>query len=307
MNVSLGVMFRCTRAAEDLVPMAVAMEAAGADEFWVVEDCFYGAGIATAATALAATSRMGVGLGIVPAVARNAAFTAMEFATLACLYPQRFHGGIGHGVGAWMRQIGAFPSSQLAALEEVALAVRQLLAGELVTIHGEHVHLDAVKLNHPPSTVPLVSLGVRGPKSLAVSGYAADGTILAEASSPAYVTAARAHINAVRPHRITVFAWAVPDIEAGRMAVASVMADPLNDAHWEPLGITADVVAWRKDGAGVGAIPERWVREHAVIGDGPQLIEALATAGAHSVVLVPHGYGDAEMAHIVGALRRSHP
>ena len=304
MDVSLGVMFRCTRPPEELVSTAVAMEAAGADEFWVVEDCFYAAGMASAATALAATHRMVVGLGIVPAVARNAAFTAMEFGTLARLYPQRFHGGIGHGVGAWMRQIGAFPSSQLVALEEVAFAVRQLLAGELVTVHGEHVQLEAVKLNHRPSVAPLVSLGVRGPKSLVVSGRAADGTILAEASSPAYVAAACAHINAARPHRITAFAWAVPDIAAGRMAVASVMADPLNDAHWESLGITADVIAWREDGAGAGAIPERWVREHAVIADDPALIQALATAGAHSVVLVPNGYDDAELAHLVGALRR---
>ena len=282
--------------------MATAVEEAGADELWVVEDCGFAGGIAAAATALAVTSRIVVGLGIVPAVVRNPAFTAMEFATLARLHPGRFHAGIGHGVADWMRQIGAFPTSQLAALEEVTEAVHELLAGEQVTMHGEHVHLDAVKLHHPPSMPPLVSVGVRGVKSLAVAGRVADGTILAEASSAAYVQAAYASIAASGPHRMTVFAWAVPDVETGRVAVAAVMADARNDAHWEPLGITADVAAWREDGAGAGAVPERWVLEHCVVGRDTSLVRALGDAGAASVVLVPEGYDDAGTAGLVEAL-----
>jgi hypothetical protein len=47
---------------------------------WVVEDCFLRGAFAQAATVLATSSR-GVGLGIIPAAARNVAFAAMEIAT----------------------------------------------------------------------------------------------------------------------------------------------------------------------------------------------------------------------------------
>jgi 5,10-methylenetetrahydromethanopterin reductase len=135
-SVSVGVMFRREQAPENLVAYARRVEAAGLDELWVVEDCFYIGGVAQAATALAATNRISVGLGIAPAVARNASFLAMEFATLARMHPGRFHGGIGHGVAEWMEQIGARPASWLAALEETTTAVRSLLAGDEVNVSG---------------------------------------------------------------------------------------------------------------------------------------------------------------------------
>lgn len=54
-------------------------ESAGFDELWLAEDCFYAGGIAAVSAALASTSRLVVGLGIMPAVARNAAFTAAPY------------------------------------------------------------------------------------------------------------------------------------------------------------------------------------------------------------------------------------
>jgi 5,10-methylenetetrahydromethanopterin reductase len=74
-------MFRCATPAEELPEFARRAETDGFDERWVVEDCFYSGGVAAAGTALAATTRIAVGLGILPARTRNAAFTVMEFAT----------------------------------------------------------------------------------------------------------------------------------------------------------------------------------------------------------------------------------
>ena len=93
-DFNLGVMFRREHTPENLPNFARQAEEAGFDELWVVEDCFYGSGIASAATALASTGFISVGLGIMPAVVRNPVFTAMEIATLARLYPGRF--GQGH-------------------------------------------------------------------------------------------------------------------------------------------------------------------------------------------------------------------
>nr|BFF04590.1 hypothetical protein GCM10020241_62650 [Streptoalloteichus tenebrarius] len=153
-----------------LTGLARQAEEAGLDEVWVVEDCFYAGGVATAATVLAATRTVTVGIGVLPVVARNPAIAAMELAALAALHPGRLVAAFGHGVASWMRQIGAYPSSPLAALEETLVAVRRLLAGERVSMAGRHVHLDEVELEFPPAMAPPVLAGVRRPKSLAVSG-----------------------------------------------------------------------------------------------------------------------------------------
>ena len=132
----LGVVFTADRPPEELAAFATAAEAAGLDDLWLWEDCFLAGGIATSATALAATTRMTVGLGVMPAVFRNPVAAAMEIATLARLHPGRFVAGLGHGVPAWMDQVGALPPRPVRALEETAVAIRRLLAGERFSTRG---------------------------------------------------------------------------------------------------------------------------------------------------------------------------
>jgi 5,10-methylenetetrahydromethanopterin reductase len=192
---------------EHVPDVAAAAEQEGFDEVWIVEDCFWAGGIASAATALAATSRVQVGYGIAPAPVRNPAILAMELAALARLNPGRLTVGIGHGVQEWMEQIGERVSSPLSLIEEVTTAVRRLLHGERVTVTGRHVNMDDVELVFPPDPPPPVLLGVRGPKSLALSGRIADGTILAEETTPKMLREALRNINH-DGHSITVFAYA---------------------------------------------------------------------------------------------------
>src|SRR5690349_14871029 len=115
-----------------VVEVARRLDRAGAEQLWVIEDCFYTAGVSLAAAALAATDQLTVGVGILPAVARNPAITAMELATLARLAPGRLLPGIGHGIQEWMAQMGARATSPLTALTEVLTVVRRLLRGERV-------------------------------------------------------------------------------------------------------------------------------------------------------------------------------
>jgi 5,10-methylenetetrahydromethanopterin reductase len=175
---------------------AAAAEQAGFDELWMAEDCFLSGSIAQAAVALATTTRIGVGIGILPAAARNVAFTALEVSFLADAFPGRLMLGVGHGMTDWLRQVGAWPASPLTLLAEYLDALRALLAGQTVTTQGRYITLTDVRLDHVPATPPLVLAGVRGPKSLALSGQHADGTILAEPVTPAYVRFARSHIGA---------------------------------------------------------------------------------------------------------------
>lgn len=305
-DYNLGVMFRREHAPAHLPEFARKAEAAGFDELWVVEDAFYTSGIALAATALACTESIRIGLGIMPAVVRNPVFAAMEIATLAGLHPGRFLPGFGHGVAGWMRQIGAFPPSQLTVLEEVAVAVRALLRGERFTFEGSQIQLDDVELLFPPEQVPPVSLGVRGPKSLALSGRVADGTILAEFAAPAYVTWAREQIKMGKQdagvegdHRLTVFAFACAGETAAaareemRPLVAEALAAARKGAQFAPLGIMDEAEALLDSGdqeSFTAALPDDWIDRLTICGtpeDWQTGVDKLVEAGADTVVLVP--------------------
>jgi alkanesulfonate monooxygenase SsuD/methylene tetrahydromethanopterin reductase-like flavin-dependent oxidoreductase (luciferase family) len=305
-NFNLGIMFRREHPPESLPDFARQAEESSFDELWVVEDCFYTSGIASAATALACTGSITVGLGIMPAVVRNPVFAAMEIATLVRLYPGRFLPGFGHGVTGWMKQIGAFPTSQLKALEEVVVTVRRLLAGHKVTFEGTEIQLDQAELVHPPQQLPPISLGVRGAKSLALSGRVADGTILAEYAAPEYVAWAWEQIRTGQqevgrndPHRLTVFAFTCVDADAAaayrqlRPLVASAIVAEKIDMYLAPLGILAQAQDWKENGGKQrleAEMPDEWLDKLAVVGKPEACVQAihrLVEAGADTVVLVP--------------------
>jgi len=304
-KLNLGIMFRREYPPEKLPEFARKAEEFGFDELWVVEDCFYSSGIASAATALASTTSIRVGLGIMPAVVRNPVFAAMEIATLARMYPGRFLPGFGHGVADWMRQIGAFPKSQLRALEEVTLTVRRLLAGEQVTFHGHYVQIDDAGLVLPPEQIPPISLGVIGARSLALAGRSADGVILAEYSSPAYISWAMEQIAAGkreagidRDLRLTIFGFACA--ETTTMAahqrlqpmVRSALASSDMDAKLAAMGILDQVEKFRQgqEQALEANIPTAWIDQLTIAGtsvDWHAAIERYAALDIDSFVLTP--------------------
>ncbi len=293
---AFGVMYRRHRPPEDLAACARLVELEGFDELWVVEDCFWAGGMSAASVALAVTARLRVGFGIAPAVARNAAIAAMDAAGLARMFPARFVLGVGHGVADWMRQIGALPPSQLAALEETVDVLHRLFAGQRVTVDGAYVHLDDVELVFPPTSAPPVLVGATGPKSLDVAARVADGLMLPEASSPAYVRAAiqRATRGGVEPMCAVYVLFAVDDdASVAREAVAAAVdqfAPGSGDWRLEMLDVDAG------DVPPSGSV-ER-IERFAVAGTAAECaaaIRRLVDAGATSVVLVPHGDEDEQI------------
>lgn len=320
----IGVTFPLDWPPERIPGWARLAESLGYAELWIAEDCFYSAGIAAASAALAATQRITVGLGILPAVMRNPALAAMELATLGRLYPGRVIAGIGHGMAHWMRQIGAYPVSPLAALDEVLRSVRSLLAGQTVSLSGRHVQLSEVRLACPPAQAPPVVAGVRGPRSLEVAARSADGTMLAHFSSPGYVSWAREQIDRALPpglavpHRLTAPAVLRIGIDgaaarrAVRPAVAAALAGPGLGIQLRQAGLAQQVHDLLSaeglaapDGEAPGApaspdalarlaaaIPEAWLADLCVAGDPEQCgqaIRSLHRAGAGAVLLTPDG------------------
>jgi 5,10-methylenetetrahydromethanopterin reductase len=276
----VGVMFRPEWPPEELPRFAREAGRDGFDELWLVEDCFLVGGLTMAATALAFTDSLRVGIGLLPAAMRNPALAAMEIAGLGRLHPGRLAVAFGHGVEPWMRQIDARPPDRLAALEETVSAVRSLLAGSNVSVDGSFVHLHDVQLRHVPDPPPAILIGTTGPRALAAAGRSADGFLLAEGSGPDAVRWARGEAGA---GETVVYAWlSVGDdrdgaAEALRPQVEAWRAMDLYPRLFELAGVDQGLDVDRLRGLAVAGDPD----------DCAAAIAGLWEAGADSVVVVP--------------------
>ncbi|MET8977011.1 LLM class flavin-dependent oxidoreductase [Streptomyces sp. NPDC004539] len=299
----IGVVMPRDLAAGDVVAFARRAEELGFGELWVVEDLGYRGGVAQAATALAVTSRLRVGIGLLPAGARNVAFAAMEIASLAQLHPGRVDVSVGHGMPGWMRSAGAWPRSPLTFLGEYITVLKRLLGGESVDHDGEYVRLDGVGLHETavPEVPPALLAGVRGPRSLALSGQVADGTLLAEPVSPEYAREVLKHVSPTRPHRLVAYNLASvhPDSATALAAVRpalAVVGEPDWRPHVTPLPFYDDLLALRRratsDEEFTDSLPDEWVRRLAVTGtpeEARATLGELFDAGVDSAVLIPVG------------------
>jgi len=227
----VGILFRPQLPPERLREFVVSAEAAGFDDLWMWEDCFLEGGLTSAAAALAWSSSLRVGLGLMPVPLRNPALAAMEVATLARLFPGRFIPAVGHGVLPWMEQVGARAASPMTLLREWVTATRSLLHGETVTVSAQYVHLSQVALDWPPSAVPPLLVGARGPKTLALAGELSDGLVLDAGISPGGVRQAVARAAAPRPHEVVVnvLCGGGPDSWERIQAELAESAEPLSD------------------------------------------------------------------------------
>ncbi|MEV6478999.1 LLM class flavin-dependent oxidoreductase [Streptomyces sp. NPDC051576] len=266
----LGAVFRPQLPPERLREVVRLADASGLEELWLWEDCFREGGISAAAAALAWSERVRVGVGLLPVPLRNVAITAMEAATLYRLFPGRAILGVGHGVQDWMGQVGARVESPVTLLREHLDALRALLSGERLTTEGRYVRLDDVGLDWPPDGPVEILAGATGPRTLRLSGAAADGTILTAATAPDGVRRARQLIDEGResagrtePHKVVVYLLTATGPDAAARLRAELADEGLESVP--DLGVAGD--------AGTVA----------------KAVERLAEAGADTVVLQPTG------------------
>lgn len=212
---SIGIVLRPQLPPEDLRAAAELAEAAGLDELWLWEDCFLEGGPTTAAALLAWTSRIRVGIGLLPVPLRNPAVAAMEIATLERMFPGRVSIALAHGVQEWMTQVGASVRSPMTLLREHTTAVRDLLRGETVDVSGRYVRLDRVALDWPPVRPPTLLVGGTGPKTVALAGELTDGVLLTAAADATAVRAAR---TLVGDGLVATYTELAPDQIADRVA-----------------------------------------------------------------------------------------
>jgi 5,10-methylenetetrahydromethanopterin reductase len=294
----------------DVPRIAGQAERLGFAELWAPEDCFFNGGIAVAATALARTSTIRVGLGVLSGLARHPALLAMELATLAGLYPGRVLPGLGLGAPAWVEQMGLTPRSQLVAMRETVSAVRRLLGGETLHEAGETASYAQIALTHVPHGDLPIAMGVMGPRMLRLSGEIADGTVLSVMSTPPYVRWLRERVaegqaRASRdgaPHRITTFTLYRVDAdgERAKREVRGVLAFYLfvapQSALTDVYGIRDELLALHAEGGDdpLGHIaremPDQWLEDLTVAGEPDECaekIQRLLDAGSDAVCLWP--------------------
>jgi len=288
MAMTVGMCFAREFPGSAVTEFARRLDAGGVDELWLIEDCFFTTAPPLAAAALATTERLGVGLGILPAVARTAAVTAMEIATLASIAPGRVVAGVGHGIQSWMAQMGVATASPLTTLDEVISTVRRLLQGETVTFEGREVFLDAVRLEHVPDPVPPVLAGVSGPKSLALAARVADGVVLAGPSTVPHVRAARqAAADRGPDYRVVAFTHlsVADDPRDAYRTMAPWVEARLGSAGFRDLPFLAELVERHAtDGlAGLTDLPREWWLQLGAIGTRDDAVEHLALLEAEGV------------------------
>ncbi|PXY23166.1 5,10-methylene tetrahydromethanopterin reductase [Prauserella sp. PE36] len=282
----LGVLLGSTTPPEQIGKLAADAESAGYGELWLPEDYFFLGGVAGAAIALGATTRIPVGIGVVSSVVRHPALLAMEIGTLARAYPGRLIPGIGHGVPGWTAQMGLTQKSPMSALRETLTGVRALLKGETVDETGRFATFRQVALTHPvPEPVPLFT-GVLGDKGLELTGRLADGLLVSALAPVEYVRAARQKLDAAaaaagRTERITISVLAAANVTrdpsqvaAARDALRPVLAFYLAATGPTPLfgavGANeqlADMLSRGGPEVVAAEMPDEWLDIFGVVGD----------------------------------------
>jgi len=282
---SVPVMVECARAAESC----------GYESAWMAETRITRDGFVPLAAIGAATRSLQLGTGIVNVFTRGAVASALGFATLEEIAPGRIILGLGTGSPKVLEAQGLTFERPLTRLREHALAIRRLLAGEAVSLHGRTLRLEAAQLEAPPGRRLALYLGVTGPRALALAGEIADGVLLNAFMPVDYVERARERVaagarTAGRPlAQIDIGAMLVVSVadegRAARDAVRPLVAAYLqgfpNIARETGTGpaLLEDILA-----RGAAAVPDELLARLVVAGtpaECRQRIEAYRAAGVH--------------------------
>ena len=154
-------------------------EILGYESLWIADT---GAGpdaFVIAAVAAGVTRRARIGTAVVPLYTRAPAVLAGSAGSVAQLAPGRFVLGLGVSsetiVDAW----GGIPYRRpLTRMRESVAMVRQMLAGERVTLDGKTIRTRNFRLvSQPPAPVPIYVAALM-PPMLELAGEVADGVIL---------------------------------------------------------------------------------------------------------------------------------
>ncbi len=247
------------------------------------------------ALAGSATSRIELGVAVVPTWPRHPLVMAQQGATASAACQGRFRLGVGPSHAPVMQMYGIEFDRPISHLREYLMVLRTLLAEGAVAHDGEryHVHgfLDVADAPPPP-----VLLGVLREQTARLAGGHADGALcwlgpaeyLHDVVAPNLLAGAQA-VDRERPPLIAELPCArVTDLDAVREMAAVDLAIypqvPFYRAMFEAAGIAVDGRRWT----------DAMLEASVVFGDEDGIakkIQALFDAGADEVALSPFGVG----------------
>jgi 5,10-methylenetetrahydromethanopterin reductase len=181
--------------AAQCVAQAKDAEAAGFASVWFAENLFARGILPAAAACSVATQRLGIGAGVFNPYNRHPTLIAMEIGALDELAGGRVRLGIGSGVGSAVERMGLSYARPVTALGEAIAIVRALLAGEEVTFAGEIFKVERVKLDYSPRRDIAIFMAGRGDRSLALCGERADGLLVSNMCTAAFVARSAALVR----------------------------------------------------------------------------------------------------------------
>ncbi|MCH9016520.1 MAG: LLM class flavin-dependent oxidoreductase [Chloroflexi bacterium] len=217
-------------------------EELGYGEVWMTEGS--GRDSLTQLTAIAtATSRIGLGTGILPMFSRTPLITAMSSAGLAAVSDGRFILGLGVGNRpATEDGHGVAYSQPMEHLRDMVHIVRGLLRGEEVSHHGKAITVSRASLGDaaPQGRVPIY-IAALGPRMLQLAGEVADGVLLSWTAA-SYLKQAIQHVRdgaakAGRdPSEVEISGYlrvaVTGDLTAGRASLQREIARYAGGAHY---------------------------------------------------------------------------
>ena len=222
---SLGVYFQDDHPLTETIELARYAEQRGFTTAWQSETRLARESTVPVAAFLASTERIRAGTGVLNNWTRNPVTLACTFATLDELAPGRAILGIGSWYEPLASKVGVDRRRPVAAMRETVDAVRRLLAGETVTVDGDFVQIDDVRLDwgpvaDQPRQVPIV-IGATYMKMMELAGEIADGALLNYLVPPEYNDDALEHleIGARRAGRT------LADVERPQLILCSVSHD----------------------------------------------------------------------------------
>ena len=167
-----------------MLEMVRLAEATGYSNIWLGDSqVIWREAYVTLGAAAMATHRITLAPGVTNPVTRHVTVIASALAALSELTGGRVALGIGAGDSS-VETLGERPAT-LAHLKDSILVIRQLLAGERVTLATTEVQMDWAKV----APVPVFIAG-SGPRILHLAGQVADGVIILVGTAPEYLKAA---------------------------------------------------------------------------------------------------------------------
>lgn len=160
---------------DEVISQATALEAQGFHRVWI-PDTVVSAWEAWMAASLIVqnTQHLQVGLGVTNPYTRHPVVVAQMAATLQTYSGGRLAISLGRGIGRFLDKAGV--TQHDSALEECAIVLRGLMAGERTTFRGQAFQIDAMLLRTPPPEVAVpLYLAAIGPNGWASAMRVGDG------------------------------------------------------------------------------------------------------------------------------------